>query len=120
MRALDIALAALALRALPAQAPRAQRHVVPVIDDAETAMLDRAAIPHAHAALVVSLWPASTLQCLASPRYQGLPAPAQFGVVYRVSWRPSAPAEDARALQARLRAAFPQAEVDEADDAAAP
>jgi hypothetical protein len=114
VRALDIALAALTLRALPTQSPKAQRLVVPLVGDADAIVLDRAAIPHQHAALIASLWPAPTRQCVASPRYQELPAPALFGVVYRVSWPPP-PIEDARALQARLRAAFRERKPTEGD-----
>jgi hypothetical protein len=104
MRAFDIALAAFALRASPTQPPKPQPRLVPAIDDADDAMLDRAALPHEQAALIVSLWPPAR-QCVVVPVYAELPAPALFGAMFRVSW-PAVPAEDARALQARLRDAF--------------
>ena len=105
MRGFDIALTAMALRASATRPPEAKRELVPAVDDLDRASLDRAAISHCHAALVASLWPAPARQCVARPRYLALGAPAVFGVVYQVSW-PAAPTEDARALQARLRAAF--------------
>ncbi len=106
MRGFDIALTAMALRASATRPPEAKRELVPAVDDLDRASLDRAAISHAQAALISSLWPAPARQCLARPRYVALPAPAVFGVMYQVSWQAPAPTEDARALQARLNAAF--------------
>ena len=104
MRKLDIALAAFALRASPPQEKKPERRLIPAVDDAEKAMLDRAALSHQHAAMIASLWPPAR-QCVIAPLYEALPAPAMFGMMYRVSWAPPG-GEDARALQERLRAAF--------------
>ena len=108
MKAFDIILAALALRASPAQQRKPQPRLVPAVDDADAAMLDRAALPQQRAALIASLWPPAR-QCVVRPVFGELPAPAIFGIAFRVSWPPK-PMADARALQARLRAAFPPAE----------
>jgi hypothetical protein len=108
MRTLDIALAAFALRALPAQQAKTWRRPVAAVDDADAALLDRAALSQQRAALIASLWPPAR-QCVVAPVYAELPAPALFGCVYRVTWRVpwrAHPAEDARALQSRLSAAF--------------
>lgn len=108
MRALDIALASLALRVSPPQPPKHERRLVPAIDDATRETLDRRAVPESRAALIASLWPAPTRQCVAPPVYVELAAPAQFGRLNLVAW--GAPARvDARALQARLMARFGQA-----------
>lgn len=106
MRGFDIALTAMALRASATRPPEAKRELVPAVDDLDRASLDRAALSQQHTALVASLWPAPARQCVARPRYVALAAPAVFGVVYQVSWQVPAPTEDARALQARLNAAF--------------
>jgi hypothetical protein len=45
---------------------------------------DRAA--QQRGALLASLWPAPTLQCVAAPLFVELPAPAVFGMVFHVSW----------------------------------
>jgi hypothetical protein len=104
LRALDIALATFALRSSAAKPAERQRSLVPAVDDADAATLDRAAIPYEEAALIASLWPPAR-QCVIAPLYEELPAPAVFGMLYRVDW--AAPgAEDARALQERLRRAF--------------
>lgn len=105
MRAFDIALASLALRTAPDRQRRLDRGLIPLIDDADTATLDRGALAHDRAALIASLWPAPTRQCVARPLYQEHAAPAVFGLVFRVKWR-DGPDLDARALQARLRAVF--------------
>jgi len=104
MRAFDIALAVFALRASPTQPRQPQQRLAPAIDDADAAMLDRAALPHEQAAMIVSLWPPAR-QCVVAPIYAELPAPALFGTLFRLTW-PPVPVEDARALQARLRDAF--------------
>lgn len=104
MRAMEIALAAFALRASPTRPPEAERRLVPAVDDANADQLDRASISQQRAALIASLWPEPTRQCVARPLYLELPAPAVFGMVFQVAW--GAPAADARALQTRLRAAF--------------
>jgi hypothetical protein len=106
VRALDIALTTLALRAAPTRPQKGERRLVPAVDEPDAALLDRTAIPHQQAALIASLWPAPTRQCVAPPLFLELPAPAVFGVVFRVGW-PSAPTADARVLQARLSRAFP-------------
>jgi hypothetical protein len=104
LRALDIALATFALRASAPKPDERQRALIPAVDDADAPTLDRATIPQEEAALIASLWPPMR-QCVIRPRYQQLPAPAEFGMLYRVDW--VAPgANDARALQARLRQAF--------------
>jgi hypothetical protein len=109
MRALDIAIATLALRASAPQPPTHERRLVPVVDDANAAQLDRAAIPQERAALVASLWPEAR-PCSVRPVYEQLPAPALFGVVFQVTWMAPRPAEDARGLQDRLAGVFPRAE----------
>ncbi|MBC7769410.1 MAG: hypothetical protein H7124_11545 [Phycisphaerales bacterium] len=106
MRGFDIAMTALALRASPTKPPTHQRRLVPAMDDPGAAFLDRAAISHQRAALVASLWPEPTRQCVASPSYETLPAPAAFGVVHRVTW-PASNSSDPRALQGRLQLIFP-------------
>jgi hypothetical protein len=108
MKAFDMILAALALRASPAKAKRAEERLVPAVDDADHAMLDRAALPHQQAALIASLWPPAR-QCVVRPVFSEHPAPAIFGAAFRVSLR-ARPSQDARALQARLKDAFPHAE----------
>jgi len=105
MRAIDIALATLALRASAPQPQRHERRLAPAIDDATRETLDRGAIPESRAALIASLWPPPTRQCVAPPVYVELAAPAQFGRLNLVAW--GAPARvDARALQARLAEQF--------------
>jgi len=104
MRKLDIALAAFALRSSPTQEAKPERRLIPAVDDAEKAVLDRAALSHQHAAMIASLWPPAR-QCVVAPIYAELAAPALFGAVYCITW-PAIPAADARALQARLAAAF--------------
>lgn len=105
MRRIDVALTTLALRTSAAQPPKAERRLVPAVDDPDLLSLNRGATPLQRAAMIASLWPAPTRQCVAGPVFAQLPAPAIFGVVFRVSW-PALPSEDARALQARLNAAF--------------
>ncbi|HVK81028.1 MAG TPA: hypothetical protein VM915_10500 [Verrucomicrobiae bacterium] len=103
MRAFDRAVAALALRAMPTKPPEHEKRLVPAIDDARQAQLDRAAISHQRAALVASLWPEPTRQCIAPPVFVQFSAPATFGLIFRFG----APQRvDARALQARLNAVF--------------
>lgn len=104
LRAFDIALATLALRTSAPKPDERQRALVPAVNDADAPMLDRAAISHEEAALIASLWPPAR-QCVITPLYEGLPAPAVFGMLFKVNW--AAPgAEDARVLQDRLRKAF--------------
>jgi len=109
MRGFEIAMASLALRASPTRPQKHERRLIPAIDDADAAMLDRAAISHQRAALIASLWPAPTRQCVAWPSFEELAAPAIFGAVFRVSW-PFAPEADARSLQTRLGQHFPASE----------
>lgn len=108
MRAFDIARASWALRASAPRPPQRERRLVPAVDDARADALDRAAIAHERAALIASLWPEPTRQCVAAPLYLELPSPAMFGRLTLVGWGP-APVGDARALQARLAKAFPRA-----------
>lgn len=105
MRALDIALAAFALRAAPARPEKPQRKRAAAVDQPNAAALDRGAIAHERAALVASLWPAPARQCVVAPLYLELPAPAMLGAMFRLNW--PMPWADARALQARLGGAFP-------------
>jgi hypothetical protein len=111
MRALDIALAAAALRTSAAKPAQAERRLVPAHDEPDAALLDRCAISQQRAALVASLWPPPTRQCVAAPVFVELPAPAMFGAAFRVNW-PAEPVLGARALQARLGQVFPAAEAD--------
>jgi hypothetical protein len=97
VRALDIALAALALRTSTTKPPQTVRRLLPALDDADAALLDRDAVPQERAALIASLWPAPTRQCVARPLHLELPAPAVFGRLLRVSW-PGAPGADAHAF----------------------
>lgn len=104
MRTVDIALTALAVRTARPEAPATPRPVLSALDDAGHALLDRAAIAHDKAALIASLWPPAR-PCAVRSVFAELPAPAVFGMAFQVSWG-EAPRADARALQARLRAAF--------------
>lgn len=104
MRAIDTALAVFALRASATQPAKTERRLVPAVDAAAAAVLDRGALPHQRTALIASLWPPAR-QCVVAPVYAELAAPALFGEVYRVSW-PAVATEDARSLQARLRETF--------------
>jgi hypothetical protein len=85
VRAFDMVLAALVLRASPARPPKHERRLVPAVDDADAAMLDRDALNRQHAALIASLWPEAR-PCVVPALYLELPAPAMFGVAFRVSW----------------------------------
>lgn len=80
-----MALAALALRVAPAQPAKPQRRLVPAVDDADAKLLDQAFKAHQRA-LIASLWPAPTHQCVAAPVYAQFPAPAVLGFALRVSW----------------------------------
>jgi hypothetical protein len=79
-------LTALALRASPTQPPKHERRLVPAVDDAGAAMLDREALSRQRAALIASLWPEAR-SCVVPALYLELPAPAMFGVAFRVSWQ---------------------------------
>jgi hypothetical protein len=105
MRVLDVALATLALRASATRPPEHERRLVPAIDDADAATLDRAAISHERAAMIASLWPPAR-QCVVPAVYAVLPAPAVLSGLVRLTWR--APSADARVLQKRLQAAVEQ------------
>jgi hypothetical protein len=109
LRAFDIAIATLALRTSATQPPKRERRLVPAVDDANPAHLDRTAIPQERAAMVASLWEEAR-PCAVRPVYAQLPAPAQFSMVYQVTWALPEQNEDARALQDRLAAAFPLTE----------
>jgi len=109
MRAFDIAIATLALRTSATRPPKHERRLVPAVDDANPAHVDRSAIPQDRAALVASLWEEAR-PCAVRPVYAQLSAPAEFAMVYQVTWALPEPGEDARSLQDRLAAAFPQAE----------
>lgn len=107
MRAIDIALAALALRAAPAQRPRLEKRLLPAVDEPEAATLNRARIDQSQAALIASLWPEPYRQCVVRPLYLNLHAPAAFGVLHVVGRAPNADSsQGARALLERLNAAF--------------
>jgi len=106
MRGFDIAVATLALRASRAKPPAGERELAPAWDEPDAAWLDRSAIPQQRAALIASLWPEPTRQCVAPPFFVQLPAPAVFGAVLSVSWL-ARPEADARALRAKLAYAFP-------------
>lgn len=105
MRAFDYALASLALRTSPDRRRKLDRGLIPLIDHADAATLDRGALAQDRAALIASLWPGPARQCVARPLYQEHAAPAVFGLLCRVRWR-EGPDLDARALQERLRAVF--------------
>jgi hypothetical protein len=85
VRAFDMALTALALRASATRPPKHERRLVPAIDDADAAMLDRDALNQQRAALIASLWPEGR-PCLVPALYLQLPAPALFGAAFCVSW----------------------------------
>lgn len=85
MRSLDMALTALALRASATRPPEHERRLVPAIDDADAAMLNRDALNRQRAALIASLWPEAR-PCVVPALYLQLAAPAMFGVAFRVSW----------------------------------
>jgi hypothetical protein len=55
------------------------------VDDAEAADLDRAGLDQQALALIASLWPAPARQCVVVARYQLLPAPAAFGLMWVVT-----------------------------------
>jgi hypothetical protein len=103
---MDVAVAAMALRTSPTKPPEAERELVPAVDEPDAALLDRCAISQQRAALVASLWPPPTRQCVAATVFVELPAPATFGMLFRVSWQAET-VVDARALQTRLKQAFP-------------
>ena len=86
MRGFDMVLATLALRASPARPPKHERRLIPAIDDADAATLDRDALNHERAVLIASLWPEAR-PCVVPALYLQLPEPAMFGVAFRVSWR---------------------------------
>jgi len=108
LRVFDIALAALALRASATKPQAHHKRLVPAMDEPDAAVLDRNALPQQQTALIASLWPAAR-QCVVRPLYEAYAAPALFGQPLRVSW-PARSVADARALQAKLQAAFPRAE----------
>jgi hypothetical protein len=108
MRAFDMALAALALRTSAVGPPSVQRRLVPAVDHAGRATLDRNALDQQRAAMIASLWPEASA-CAVPARFAELPAPAVFLGVFQLAWRAPLPADDALALQARLRAVFPPA-----------
>jgi hypothetical protein len=85
VRAFDMVLTVLALRASPTQALKHERRLVPAIDDADGAMLDRDALNHERAVLIASLWPEAR-PCVVPALYLQFPAPAMFGAAFRVSW----------------------------------
>lgn len=108
MRVIDIAVAALALRTSGTRPPKHERRIAPAVDEPGEAALNRNALPLRLTALIASLWPPAR-QCVVRPVYEELSAPALFGQALQVTWR-AISIEDARALQARLRTAFPRAE----------
>jgi hypothetical protein len=108
VRVIDIAVAALALRASGARPQGYPPRLVPAHDEPDAGLLDRNALPQQHTALVASLWP-SARQCVVPAVYVEYAAPALFARALSVFW-PARNAAGARALQAKLQAAFPQAE----------
>lgn len=103
VRGFDKAVAALALRAMPTKSREHEKRLAPAFDDAPREHLDRAALPHPTTALIASLWPEPTRQCVVRPLFVQFSAPAILGRAFRFG----APSRvDARALQARLGAAF--------------
>ena len=103
MRGVDMALTAFVLWTSPTVPAKAERRVLPFIDEADAAMLGRAALPQQSAALIASLWPPAR-QCVVRAVYLGLGAPAAFGAVFRLSWRAPKP-DSARVLKNRLQIA---------------
>lgn len=108
----DAAVAALVLRTARPRDDRKPdprlRKRIPAIDDAGAALNNRRALDHAQAALIASLWPAPTGQCVAAPRYMQQRAPAEFGRLYvigRANER-ATPQPGARALLQRLESAL--------------
>jgi hypothetical protein len=116
VRVIDIAVAALALRTSATRPQQHQRRLVPAVDEPDAALLDRNALSHQRTALVVSLWPPAR-QCVVPTVYAEFAAPALFGRALSVTW-PARPPEDARALQAKLKAAFTSAAGGPQEDAA--
>jgi hypothetical protein len=125
MRAWDAAVAAMALRtACPREDRKPDprlRKLAPAIDDAGAALNDRRAVDQSRAALIASLWPAPTRQCVAAPVYLQQKAPAVFSTMYVLGRRRSQAQQtpDARSLQARLERAFGPPAADEKAAAAA-
>jgi len=105
VRALDIAIAALALRAAPTRPLKPQRRLVPAIDDADAKTLLRAGLADQRAAMVVSLWPPPSRQCVVRPSFEELPAPAVFAATWTISWRLDAPPALPEPTEALARAA---------------
>lgn len=108
MRAVDIAIAAFALRAAPACRPKPARRIVPAVDEPEAATLNRVSLDQTQAALIASLWPEPCRQCVVRPLYLHQEAPAVFGALHVVgrTQAGSAAARGARALLQRLHGAF--------------
>lgn len=100
MRTLNVAFASMALRFAAARPEKPQRRVVPAIDDADAATLDREALPQDRAALIASLWPPPLGQCVVSAVFVLLRSPAEFGVFWLVS-RPPKSAPEAHSPLAR-------------------
>ena len=82
-----MALTVLALRASATQSPKPQRRKAPAINQADAAALNRNALNRQRAALIASLWPEAR-PCVIPALYLQLPAPASFGALFKVSWRP--------------------------------
>ncbi len=104
MRAFDMALAALALRASPVRPAQHERLLVPAVDAAGAATLDRNRVDLQHAALIASLWP-ETGPCVVPALFPQLPAPAMFGASITVAWR-SPRLRDGQAAPARPEGVF--------------
>lgn len=113
MRGFDIAIATLVLRVSPPRPPKHERRLVPAVDDANKALLDRDKLNQQHAALIASLWPESR-PCVVPALFEQLPAPALFSPVMRVSWRPVLRDAEARARRIRLTRAEGEAQVAQA------
>ncbi len=108
MRVIDIAVATLALRTSRARPQGYPQRLVPAVDEPGAGLLDRNALPQQHTALIASLWPPAR-QCVVPAIYAEHAAPALFSRAFSVFW-PARSADGARALQAKLQAAFPQSE----------
>jgi hypothetical protein len=92
VRARDMALTALALRASRTQPPKRERRVVPAVDEPNAAKLDRDTLNLSRAAMIASLWPQPGL-CVLPADYHQFGAPALFGMMFAVSWHPPAEPE---------------------------
>lgn len=101
MRGFDLVIATLILRVLPPRPPTHERRLVPAVDDADRALLDRDTLNRQRAALIASLWPEAR-PCVVPAVFEQLPAPALLAPVMRVSWRAARRDPNARSTPVRL------------------